>query len=143
MRLEAEQAAATSLPEPSGPLLHSPDRAEINALKAKLAEVEGQRDAAMRSNKRPATVNTVGAVSRIADQPMPQTRVPRELSDWLQSCHEELGEALALGNQTSVMELTSRLSDGAVRVDGGSCCREVVVRVQESHEMGIPGCSCG
>ena len=52
-KLTAEQAAATIFPEPSGPLLHSPDRAEINALKAKLAKVEGQKDAAMRSNKRP------------------------------------------------------------------------------------------
>ena len=40
-RLEAEQAAV-SLPEPPKPSFHSPECAEIVALKAKLAEVEGE-----------------------------------------------------------------------------------------------------
>ena len=111
-RLKAEQAAATSLPEPSGPLLPSPDRAEISALKAKLAEVEGQREVAMRSNKRPANVNTVGAVFAGCGAPDKSA----ERVDWLQSCHEELGEALGLGNESRVMELTSRLSDGSAKL---------------------------
>ena len=78
-RLEAEQAAATNLPEPSAPSFSSAD-AEIVALKAKLVEVEGERDAAIRnqSNKRPATMFSVASAR--ADQPMPVTRVPRELS---------------------------------------------------------------
>ena len=101
--LEAQQAAATSLPEPSAPLLPSPECAEIVALKEKVDEVEGERDAAIRnqSNKRPAVA------SASADQPMPMSRVPRELSEWLQACHEEL----VAGNESRVMELSSRLSD--------------------------------
>ena len=47
--MEAEQAAATSLPAPSAPLFSSPECAEIVALNAKVAEVEGERDAAIRS----------------------------------------------------------------------------------------------
>ena len=47
---------------------------------------------------------------------MPVTRVPRELSEWLQACHEELGQALAAGDETRVMELSSRLSDGAAKM---------------------------
>ena len=82
---------------------------------AKLAEVEGERDAAIRnqSNKRPATMSSVASAS--ADQPMPVTRVPRELSEWLQACHEELGQALAAGDETRVMELSS----AKMSVDGG------------------------
>ena len=53
---------------------------------------------------------------QVGDQPTPKTRVPRELSEWLQSCHEELGEALVVGNENRVMELSSRLSDGAARL---------------------------
>ena len=115
-RLEAEQAAATSLLEPSAPLFPSPECAEIVALKAKLAEVQGERDAAIRnqSNKRPATMSSVARAS--ADQPMPMTRLPRELSECLQACHEELGQALVAGNESRVMELSSRLSDGAAKM---------------------------
>ena len=114
-RLEAEQAAATNLPEPSTPLFPSAD-AEIVALKAKLVEVEGERDAAIRNHsiKRPATMSSVASAR--ADQPMPATRVPRELSEWLQACHEELGQALVAGDETRVMELSSRLSDGAAKM---------------------------
>ena len=64
------------------------------------------------SKKRPATMSSVAS----ADQPMPVTRVPRELSEWLQACHEELGQALVGGNETRVMELSSRLSDGAAKM---------------------------
>ena len=42
-RLEAGQAAARNFLEPSAPLPSSPDCAQIVALKAKLAEVEGER----------------------------------------------------------------------------------------------------
>ena len=122
-RLEAEQAAATNLPEPSTPSFPSAD-AEIVALNDKLVEVEGERDAAIRpaisrtSGRRPCLLWQVQGQIR----PMPATRVPRELSEWLQACHEELGQALVAGDETRVMELSSRLSDGAaknVRVDGG------------------------
>ena len=54
--------------------------------------------------------------SASVDQPMPVTRVPRELSEWSQACHEELGQALVTGNETRVMELSSRLSDGAAKM---------------------------
>ena len=54
--------------EPPGTIstfLPSPECAEIAALKPKLAEVEGERDAAIRnqSNKRPATMSSVASAS--------------------------------------------------------------------------------
>ena len=59
-------------------------------------------------------MSTVASAS--ADQPMPVTRVPKELVDWLQACHEELGQALVAGDETRVMELSSRLSDGTAKM---------------------------
>ena len=47
---------------------------------------------------------------------MPKTRIHGELSDWLQDCNEELGEALVSGNEIRVLELSSRLSYGAARL---------------------------
>ena len=65
---DAERAAefgSASLPDPSVPLHSTPDCAETVALKAKLAEVEGERDAALRSqsSKRPATMSSVAAAA--------------------------------------------------------------------------------
>ena len=69
-RREAELAAATSLPDPSVPLHSTPDCAEIFALKAKLAEVEGERDAALRSqsNKRLATMSSLAGAAASGEE---------------------------------------------------------------------------
>ena len=67
---------------------------------------------AISRNKRPATISSVASAR--ADQPVPATRIPRELSEW--ACHEELGQALVAGDETRVMELSSRLSDGAAKM---------------------------
>ena len=47
---------------------------------------------------------------------MPMTRVHRDLSEWLQSCHEELGQALVSRGEARVMELCHRLADSATRM---------------------------
>ena len=109
-RLEAEQAVLPSLPhEPQG-LLNPPAEwaSEIASMEAELAVVEGSWGLARRNqNKRPATMFNVAAAASIGgDCPTPTTRVPSELSAWLQSCHEESGEALVLGNETRVLELS-------------------------------------
>ena len=94
-----------------------PDFAEIVALKARLAGVEGERDAAVRSqsNKRAATMSSVASHLCIRwGQAHAQEKVCWKLSEWLQS--EELGEAFVVGNENRVMELSSRLSGGAARL---------------------------
>ena len=86
-------------------------------VKARLAGVEGERDAAVRSQSNngqrpchqwPATSASGG------DKPDAQDKVYWKLSEWLQS--EELGEAFVVGNENRVMELSSRLSGGAARL---------------------------
>ena len=113
-RLEAEQAAATNLPEPSTPSFPSPECAELVALKGKLAKVEGERDAAIRnqSNKRPATMSCV--VSASADQPMPV------LSEWLQAWPRGVGTSIGREkrDQSDGVEFSFVRGSENVRVDG-------------------------
>ena len=90
-RLEAEQAATTSLPqEAQGPLNPPAEWAsQIVSLRAKLPVVEGERDSAQQNqDRRPATMSNVAAAASTGGGcPVPTTRVLSELGVWLQSCH--------------------------------------------------------
>ena len=93
---------------------------EIAQLKARLAAAEEERDAALRSNssKRQATMPRIRGVRTRTDHipPMP-TLVPAELSQWLLDRQSDLQETLELGGSPDlVLQLTSMLSDGAVRM---------------------------
>ena len=89
-------------------------------LKARLAVAEEERDAALRSNssKRQAAMPRTSGVRTRTDHipPMPSS-VPAELSQWLLDRQSDLQETLELGGPADlVLQLTSMLSDGAVRL---------------------------
>ena len=92
---------------------------EIAQLKARWVAAEEERDAALRSNssKRQATMPRMGVHTRTDHiLPMP-TLVPAELSQWLLDRQSDLQETLELGGSPDlVLQLTSMLSDGAVRM---------------------------
>ena len=113
--LRPKKAAATSLPEPS---IHSFPLPECRDCCN-----EGQTRRCRRGERRcdPESVEqAAGDHVFCADQPMPVTRVPRKLSQWLQACHEELGQALVAGNESDGVEFSFvRWCIENVRVDGG------------------------
>ena len=91
-----------------------PDAAsELATLRATLASVVEERDAALQARpaKKPATGRGVTSIL----PPMPQTRVPHELGRWMHQCHQELRDVLDFGETTRVLELTSMLNEAAVR----------------------------
>ena len=120
-RLEAEQAAATSLPEPSAPLLPSPECAEIAALKAKLAEVEGERDAAIRnqSKKRPATMSSVASASAAPNaHDQSSQRVERVVAGMPRGVGTSIGRRKRVQSDGVMFSLVRWCSEN-VRIDGG------------------------
>ena len=60
---------------------------------------------------------------RVPILPMP-TLVPAELSAWLEERHSELHDALMQGDSTRVLELSTKLSEGAERMDH-VCCGDI------------------
>ena len=93
---------------------------EIAHLKARLVAVEEERDVALRSklSKRQAAMPRTSGVRTRTDhiRPMPSL-VPAELSQWLLNRQSDLQETLELGGPADlVLQLTSMLSDGAVRL---------------------------
>ena len=85
-----------------------------------MAAAEEERDAALRSDssKRQAAMPRTSGVRTRTDHipPMPSL-VPAELSQWLLDRQSDLQETLELGGPPDlVLQLTSMLSDGAVRM---------------------------
>ena len=112
--LDAERAAEfgalqASNKDPSVPLHSTPDCAEIVALKAKLAEVEGERDAALRSqsNKRLATMSSVAAAAASGGS---SAEGAEGIERLVAAVPRGVGEALVTGDETRVMEASPRLS---------------------------------
>ena len=89
--------------------------AELAALKAQLVAVEEERDS-LRSTacKRQATTPSRPECSR--QVPMMPQLIPAELELWRVDRQSELKEAISLGECCKVLELTSMLSDAAVRI---------------------------
>ena len=116
--LKAEVTRAASVPMPVPTDVGVGD--EIAHLKARLAAAEEERDAALRSNssKRQATMPRTSGVRTRTDRIPPRpSLVPAELSQWLLDRQSDLQETLELGGPPDlVLQLTSMLSDGAVRM---------------------------
>ena len=137
--LEQNRQQQRASRKPSAPLFPSPDSAEIVALKAKLTEVEGERRSDRESVEQAAGDHVVRGTRfnfkrRSTDA---RDQSSQRLSEWLQACHEELGQALVVGNETRVMELSSQLSDGAAKLS--ELMRVMVLwshgRGQDSHDV--------
>ena len=96
--------------------VHVPDLgSEIANLKAKLAEVEEERDtlrstACKRQARVPSRPDT--STRRVPMMPM----MSGELDEWMCDRQAELQEAVSLQDCSKVLELTSMLSDAAVRM---------------------------
>ena len=90
---------------------------EVAILKAKLAKTEAERDALRapppRSKVR-RTEDAGGCSGRVI--PFMPTLVSEELDDWMKDRQADLQEALEFGETDRVLELTSKLSEAAVRM---------------------------
>ena len=116
LKAEVTRAASVPLPVPTDVGVGD----EIAHLKARLAAAEEERDAASRSNssKRQAAMpRTSGVRTRTNHIPPMPSLVPAEKSQWLLDRQSDLQETLELGGPPDlVLQLTSMLSDGAVRM---------------------------
>ena len=84
------------------------------SLRAKLTQAEDERDAALSSApaKRQAVVRGVGHDGGHHMPPMP-TLIPGELTRWIEDRHAELQDALLNRENTMILEITSKLAEGA------------------------------
>ena len=112
VRLRSLAEVAQNVPSPQ-PVLEVDS--EIAALIAKLASMEEERDVRGRRPKRQAVAQADAGFIPAQDlPPMPTCRVPAELDRWMHHCHLELREAMEFGDNSTVLELSSKLSDAAV-----------------------------
>ena len=103
-----ESEVATPVPPPDW-------ASEIAQLKAKLLLVEKKRDAvAFRAKSVSANGHPVASGRMIP--PMPVSRVPAELDDWMFDRHADLKDAMEFGENVKVLELTSMLVQAAEHI---------------------------
>ena len=107
--------AATSLPEPSIPSFPLPECAEIVALKANFAEVEGERRCD------PESVEEAASDHVFCDQYKCRSDDARDQSSQrvervFAGVPRGVGASFGCGRRTRVMELSSHLSDGAAKM---------------------------
>ena len=89
---------------------------EVDSEIAALA-MEEERDVRGRRPKRLAMAEEdAGSVPGQELPPMPSCRVPFELDRWMHHCHQEFHEGMEFGDNTKVLELSSKLSDAAVKM---------------------------
>ena len=91
--------------------------AEIAMLKAKLAKSEAKRDA-LRGQPLRSKVRRTEDAEECSGRVIPfmPTLVHAELEEWMKDRQADLQEALEFGETDRVLELTSKLSEAAVRM---------------------------
>ena len=109
-RLEQRVAAVPTVPEAAGGV------ANVDLLQAKLAEAEAERDE-LRCRKRRATTSTHYQTPwdpNAQIPPMPEDE--QALYAWLQERHTDLRDVLEFGTRNEILEMTSRVADGAAKL---------------------------
>ena len=95
-------------------LLWRPSSRELSRVRAELVQLKGvgqETDIPFG----PSVKRVCRTGERVPILPMP-TPVPAELSAWLEERHSELHDALMQGDSTRVLELSTKLSEGAKRM---------------------------
>ena len=106
-RLANLQAEAQNPPAPVPPVMEM--EAEILRLREHVAELEGTGVA----QERPRVRQRVSTSSGVGFIPSMPTLVPGELFTWLEDRQTDLQEALISGDTSRVLELTSKMTEGA------------------------------
>ena len=113
-RLVALKSLEACMPAPAAP----PD-AEVQRLQELVSQLQGKLDAFGQDPDVPC-VPTVKRFCRSgqghAQVPFMPNSIPAELSTWLEERHAEMHDALMNGDTARVLELSSRLPEGAERL---------------------------
>ena len=116
VRLEAQSTMCPDVPMSTATKTGSDVIAELEELKAKLVSMERERDEALAAPacKRQAMSRTV-MVREGTPPPIPDSRIPAELSSWMDDRHAELFAAITAGDQVRTQRLTSMMAECADR----------------------------
>ena len=106
-RLANLQAEAQNPPAPIPPVGEM--EAEIRRLREHVAELEGTSVA----QERPRVRQRVSSTSQVGFLPPMPTLVPGELFTWMEDRQTDLQDALISGDTSRVLELTSKMTEGA------------------------------
>ena len=126
-RLEKLRAQADLLP-PQAPMQPPPSvlpmsdmEAEIKRLREQVAELEGTSA----TQERPRVRQRISGVAGGGFIPVMPGLIPAELCQWIEDRQTDLQEALVDGNTARVLELTSKMAEGAEQLREITCSRMV------------------
>ena len=107
-------------PPPSVPPI-SDMEAEIKRLGEQVAELEGTSA----TQERPRVRQRISGAAGGGFIPVMPGLIPAELSQWIEDRQTDLQEALVDGNTARVLELTSKMAEGAEQLREITCSRMV------------------
>ena len=95
--------------------------AEIKRLREQVAELEGTST----TQERPRVRRRVSGSGGGGFIPLMPSLIPAELYQWIEDRQTDLQEALVDGNSARVLELTSKMAEGAEQLREITCSRMV------------------